>query len=362
MKRKSRHAKQQKASLLSEDLQLIEPDAAAIDIGSRSHWVAVNPQRASEPVREFGTFTTDLNRLADWLTECRASSVVMEATGVYWVTLYELLEERGFKVYLVDAHTVRHLPGRKKSDVVDCQWIRRLQSYGLLQGSFRPPQQIRRLRTYLRSRSKVLECAAQQQLRMQKALTLMNIQLHHVISDLDGVTGMGIVRAIVAGERDAKQLARLRDPRIRASRETIEKSLQGNWQEELLFDLKIALESYDHFQTQIAAYDEQIRQELKALPSKVDLQKQPLGAPRPKSCRTRHGTTQQQQVDLRQELYRISGVDLTRIDGVSLQTAQKVPVPMSAPGAMRESSLLGWASAPTITSAVAKCSNAKAVK
>ena len=128
----------------------------------------------------------------------------------------------------------------------------------------------------------------------------------------------------MAGQRDAKQLARLRDPRIRASRETIEKSLQGNWQEELLFDLKIALESYDHFQTQIAAYDEQIRQELKALPSKVDLQKQPLGSPRPKSCRTRPGTTQQQQFDLRQELYRISGVDLTRIDGVSLQTAQKV--------------------------------------
>ena len=139
MKRKSRHAKQQEASLLSEDLQLIEPDAAAIDIGSRSHWVAVNPQRASESVREFGTFTVDLNRLADWLTECKASSVVMEATGVYWVTLYELLEERGLKAYVVDAHTVRHLPGRKKSDVVDCQWIRRLHTYGLLQGSFRPP-------------------------------------------------------------------------------------------------------------------------------------------------------------------------------------------------------------------------------
>lgn len=322
MKRKNRGAKQQR--VLSEELQLIEPDAAAIDIGSRSHWVAVNPQRASEPVREFGTFTTDLNRLADWLAQCRASSVVMEATGVYWVTLYELLEERGFKVYLVDAHTVRHLPGRKKSDVVDCQWIRRLHSYGLLQGSFRPPQQIRRLRSYLRSQSKVVGCAAQQQLRMQKALTLMNIQLHHVISDINGVTGLAIVRAIVGGQREAKQLACLRDPRIRATKETIEKSLQGTWQEELLFDLKIALETYDHFQSQIAAYDEQIRQELKVLPSKADLQKDPLGAPRPKSCRGRPGTTRQEQLDLRQELYRISGVDLTRIDGISLQTAQKV--------------------------------------
>jgi transposase len=324
MKRKNRRAKQQKVSLFSEELQLIEPDAAAIDIGSRSHWVAVNPQRASESVREFGTFTVDLNRLADWLTECKASSVVMEATGVYWVTLYELLEERGLKAYVVDAHTVRHLPGRKKSDVVDCQWIRRLHTYGLLQGSFRPPQQIRRLRSYLRSRSKVVDCAAQQQLRMQKALTLMNIQLHHVISDINGVTGLAIVRAIVAGQRDAKQLARLRDPRIRATRETIEKSLQGNWQQELLFDLKIALESYDHFQSQVAAYDEQIRQELKVLPTKADLQKHPLGAPRPKSCHARPGTTQQEHLDLRQELYRISGVDLTRIDGVSLQTAQKV--------------------------------------
>ena len=150
MKRKSRRAKKEKTSLLSEELELMEPDAAAIDIGSRSHWVAVNPQRVSEPVREFKTFTPDLNRLGDWLTECGATSVVMEATGVYWVSLYELLEERGFKVYVVDAHTVRHLPGRPKSDVKDCQWIRRLQSYGLLRGSFRPPEQIRRLRSYLR--------------------------------------------------------------------------------------------------------------------------------------------------------------------------------------------------------------------
>ena len=300
MKRKSRRAKCQKGSPFSGDLQLIEPDAAAVDVGSRSHWVAVNPQRDPNPVREFGTFTADLISLADWLAQCEAKSVVMEATGVYWVSLYELLERRGFKVYVVDAHTVRHLPGRSKSDVKDCQWLRRLHSYGLLRGSFRPPAQIRQLRNYLRSR------------------------IHHVISDLSGLTGLSIVRAIVGGERDPNRLARLRDPRIRASRETIQKSLEGNWQEELLFDLKIALESYDHFQDQIAAYDEQIRQELKEVQSKVDLAHEALPAARLKACRKRPGMSQQDQLDLREELYRISGVDLTRIDGISLQTAQKV--------------------------------------
>jgi transposase len=324
MKRKNRRAKDQKVSPFRGDLELIEPDAAAVDVGSRSHWVAVNPQRDPNPVREFGTFTADLMSLVDWLAQCGAKSVVMEATGVYWVSLYELLERRGFKAYVVDAHTVRHLPGRSKSDVKDCQWLRRLHSYGLLQGSFRPPAQIRRLRTYQRSRNKIIEAAAQQQLRMQKALTLMNIHLHHVISDISGLTGLSIVRAIVSGERDPKQLARLRDPRIRASKETIQKSLEGNWQEELLFDLKIALENYDHFQGQIRAYDEQTRQELKEVPSKVDLLQEPLPAARLSICRKRPGMSQQDQLDLREELYRISGVDLTRIDGISLQTAQKV--------------------------------------
>ena len=324
MKRKSRRAKGQKMSPFSGDLQLIEPDAAAVDVGSRSHWVAVNPERDPNPVREFGTFTTDLRSLADWLAQCEVKSVVMEATGVYWVSLYDLLEERGFKVYVVDAHTVRHLPGRSKSDVKDCQWLRRLHSYGLLGGCFRPPAQIRQLRNYQRSRSNIVDAAAQQQLRMQKALTLMNVHLHHVISDISGLTGLAIVRAIVGGERNPKQLARLRDPRIVASKETIQKSLEGNWQEELLFDLKIALESYDHFQGQINAYDQQIRRELKEVPSKVDLLEQALPAGQLRVCRKRPGMSQQDQLELRAELYRISGVDLTRIDGISLQTAQKV--------------------------------------
>jgi len=324
MKRKNRGAKCQKGSPFDGELKLIEADAAAIDVGSRSHWVAVNPQRDREAVREFGAFTTDLMRLADWLAQCEVKSVVMEATGVYWVGLYDLLESRGFKVYVVDAHTVRHLPGRSKSDVKDCQWLRRLHSYGLLRGSFRPPAQIRQLRNYLRSCTKIVEAAAQQQLRMQKALTLMNIQLHHVISDISGLTGLSIVRAIVGGERDPKQLAKLRDPRIRASKETVEKSLQGHWQEELLFDLKMALESYDHFQGQIAAYEEQMRRELQEVPSKVDVLEEPLPAARPKVSHKRPGMSREDQLDLRVELYRISGVDLTRIDGIGLQTAQTV--------------------------------------
>jgi len=320
MKRKSPRAKNQKVSPCNDDLALIEPDAAAVDVGSRSHWVAVNPQRDPNPVQEYGTFTADLVSLG----QCGAKSVVMEATGVYWVSLYELLEERGFKVYVVDAHTVRHLPGRSKSDVKDCQWLRRLHSYGLLRGSFRPPAQIRKLRNYERSRNKIIEAAAQQQLRMQKALTLMNVQLHHVISDISGLTGMAIVRAIVGGERNPKQLARLSDPRIRAKKETIQKSLEGNWQEELIFDLKIAIESYDHFQRQIAAYDEQTRQELKEVPTKEGLVEEALPPVRLNVCRKRPGMSQQDQLDLREELYRISGVDLTRIDGIGLQTAQKI--------------------------------------
>ena len=324
MNHKRRRTKYKKVSPFSGELKQIEPDAAAVDVGSRSHWVAVNPERDPNPVREFGTFTADLMSLADWFAQCQVKSVVMEATGVYWVSLYDLLEERGFKVYLVDAHTVRHLPGRSKSDVKDCQWLRRLHSYGLLRGSFRPPAQIRQLRTYQRSRSKIVEAAAQQQLRMQKALTLMNVQLHHVISDISGLTGLAIIRAIVGGQRDPKQLARLRDPRIRASKETIQKSLEGNWQEELLFDLKIALESYDHFEGQITAYDKQISQELKEVPSKEDRVQEALPPVRLRVCRKRPGMSQQDLLDLREELFRISGVDLTRIDGISLQTAQKV--------------------------------------
>lgn len=322
MKRANGHARPQAAPLDPEALQLIEPDAAAIDVGSRSHWVAVNPERDNQPVREFGSFTADLNRLADWLVACGAKSVVMESTGVYWMTLFGLLESRGLPVRLVDAHTARHLPGRPKSDVRDCQWLRRLHTYGLLRGCFRPPAQICRLRTYLRSRGRMVEAAAQQILRMQKALTQMNVHLHHVISDLSGQTGLAIVEAIVAGERDPKKLAQYRNARIAASQATIEKSLEGHWQPELLFDLQIALKTYQFFCQQVTAYDEQIAQELPQVPSKVDPEKEP--AVKRKSYRLRRPLPSCNGLDLRNELYRVSGVDLTQIDGISALTAQKV--------------------------------------
>jgi transposase len=315
-------ARSQAPQLDTEALPLIEAEAAAIDVGSRSHWVAVNPERDPEPVRQFGSFTADLNRLADWLVACGAKSVVMESTGVYWMTLFGVLESRGLQVRLVDAHTARHLPGRPKSDVCDCQWLRRLHAYGLLRGCFRPPAQICRLRTYLRSRGRMVEAAAQQILRMQKALTQMNVHLHHVISDLSGQTGLAIVEAIVAGERDPKTLAQYRNARIAASQATIEKSLEGQWQPELLFDLQIALKTYQFFCQQVAAYDEQIAQELQQVPSKVDPEKKP--AVKRKSYRLRRPMPSCNGLDLRTELYRVSGVDLTQIDGISALTAQKV--------------------------------------
>ena len=250
------------------------------------------------------------------------TTVVMESTGVYWIPLFEVLASRGLQVQLVDAYTARHLPGRPKSDVRDCQWLRRLHAYGLLRGCFRPPAPICRLRSYLRARSRIVEAAAQQILRMQKALTQMNVQLHHVISDLSGQTGLAIVEAIVAGERDPKKLAQYRNSRIAASPATIEKSLEGHWQPELIFDLQIALKTYQFFCQQVAAYDEQIAQELHQLPSKIDPAKEP--AAKRKSYRLRQPMLPGKGLDLRNELYRVSGVDLTQIDGINVLTAQKV--------------------------------------
>jgi transposase len=322
MKRTQGKARRPGPRLDTENLHLLEPEAAAIDVGSRSHWVAVNPERDAQPVREFGSFTADLHCLADWLVACGATSVVMESTGVYWMALFEVLESRGLEVRLVDAQTARHLPGRPKSDVRDCQWLRRLRAYGLLRRCFRPPAQICRLRSYLRSRSRMVEAAAQQILRMQKALTQMNVQLHHVISDLSGQTGLAIVEAIVAGERDPKKLAQYRNVRIAASPATIEKGLEGHWQPELIFDLQIALKTYQFFCQQVAAYDEQIAQELRTLDSKVDPEREP--ATKRRSYRLRQPRPAGPGLDLRTELYRVSGVDLTQIDGISVLTAQKV--------------------------------------
>jgi transposase len=225
---------------------------------------AVRADRTSEPVRRFGTFTTDLHRLVDWFKECAVETVVMESTSVYWIPIFEVLDASGFTVFLVNARDAKHVPGRK-TDVSDAQWLQRLHSYGLLRASFRPKGQIAELRAYVRQRERLLEYAASHIQHMQKALTEMNLQLHHVVADITGATGMRIIRAILAGERDAKVLVRLRDYRCRASAETIEKALTGSYRAEHLFALEQALALYDAYHEKVSACDVRIEAVLKEL-------------------------------------------------------------------------------------------------
>jgi len=235
--------------LQSEDpgLEVVHPHAAGIDVGNSAHYVAVRPDRDTEPVRRFECFTADLYRLADWLRSCGVRTVAMQSTGVYWIPLYEILEERGFEVYLVNARHTKNLPGRK-SDVQESQWLLKLHTYGLLSNSFQPSAEIRMLRTYWRQRGTHIAGGASCIQRMQKALTQMNVQLANVISDISGLTGQAIIRSIVAGERDSQKLAALCHPRIHASQEEVAKSLEGNWRPELLFVLQQEVEMFDTYQ------------------------------------------------------------------------------------------------------------------
>jgi transposase len=294
-------------------------NAAGIDIGSREHYVAVPPDRDPQPVQTFQSFTCELHRLADWLQACQIDTVAMESTGVYWIPLYQILESRGFQVYLVNAHQIKNVPGRK-TDVLDCQWIQKLHTFGLLNSSFRPADEICVLRSYLRQRDNLISSASTCIQHMQKALTEMNIQLANVISDISGQTGLAIIRAIVGGERDAEKLAKMKDYRILASQQTIAKSLQGNWRQEHIFSLRQALALYDTYQSKIAECDHQIRAHLDTLPSNVNTEEKPL--PPRKSSKRPHGNSPQ--FDLRDALYRISGADLTSIDGIDVVTAQTV--------------------------------------
>ncbi len=215
-------------------MAMVHPNAAAIDIGATMHMAAVGADRTSDPVRNFGTFTGDLRRLADWFAECGVKTVVMESTSVYWIPIFELLDERGFEVFLVNARDAKHVPGRK-TDVSDAQWLQRLHSYGLVRASFRPKGEIAELRAYLRQRERLLDTAASQIQHMQKAMTEMNLQLHHVVADITGATGMRIIRAIIGGERNPSVLASMRDKRCHSSVETIEKALTGHYRAEHLF-------------------------------------------------------------------------------------------------------------------------------
>jgi len=230
---------------LSSQLVRVNSDAAGIDIGSASHFVAVPLGRDEETVREFKSFTSDLHALADWLTSCGIKTVAMESTGVYWIPLFEILEARGFEVLLVNPKHLKNVPGRGKSDVLDCQWLQKLHSFGLLSGSFRPDEQICELRAYTRQRDGLVKSISTHTLGMQKAMSLMNIQLHNVLSDITGETGFNIIRAIVSGERCVKKLAQYRDRRCKNSLEVIEKSLEGNYRPEHLFKVRQELALYD---------------------------------------------------------------------------------------------------------------------
>lgn len=296
------------------NLVITHPNAAGIDIGSASHFVAVPPDRDDEPVREFPSFTADLGAIADWLRACNVDVVAMESTGVYWIPLYELLESRGFKVLLINARHVKNVSGRK-SDVLDCQWIQQLMTYGLLGGAFRPAEQICVLRSYMRQRAMLLKSQATHVQHMQKALIQMNIQLANVISDVAGETGQKILRAILAGERDGRVLAAMKNSRIRASNEEIAKSLEGNWRAEHLFALKQAVAGFDFVISQLAEVDLEIERQLKGLEIHE-------GEPAPGKKRGRARNTPK--FDLRKLLYKMCGVDLTRIDGIDVTTALTV--------------------------------------
>jgi transposase len=300
-------------------LDVVHPDAAGIDVGNEAHYVAVRPDRDAEPVRRFECFTADLYRLAAWLKKCKVKTIVMQSTGVYWIPLFDIMEEQGFKVYLVNARHTKSLPGRK-SDVQESQWLLKLHTYGLLSNSFQPPSEIRTLRAYWRQRAEHVGGAATCIQRMQKALTQMNLQLANVISDLSGATGQKIVRAIVAGERDPQKLAELRDSRIKASRDEIAKSLEGNWRPELIFVLQQQIDMYDAYQRRIAECDQQLQKHLAGFSDHVSGALSASSADQGKKKKPAAKHTPK--FDLGGELQRIMGVDLTRIDGIDVMVSQ----------------------------------------
>lgn len=293
----------------------MQPDAAGIDIGATEIYVAVPADRDAEPVRCFATFTEDLTAAAKWLKRCGIQTVAMESTGVYWIPVFQILEAHGFKVALVNARHVKNVPGRK-TDVQDCQWLQYLHSVGLLRGSYRPPQEICAIRSMLRHKDNMAKTAASHVQHMHKALTQMNLQIHHVISDITGVTGLAIIDAILDGERDPKKLAAMRDKRIKASEKNVVKSLKGDYRWEHLFALKQALQLYRHYRQMIGECDIEIEKRLREFDSRID----PGGKPLPPSSdkKTRQPETG---FDLRTQLYRIIGTDLTQIDGIGGLTA-----------------------------------------
>jgi transposase len=300
-------------------LPCINPHAAGLDIGREEMWACVPEDRDAQPVRPFGTFTPDLYVLADWLATCRIETVAMESTGVYWIPIYEMLEARGFRVYLVHAHHVKHVPGRK-SDVKDCQWIQHLHTCGLLSASFRPEAEMCALRAYLRHRATLLEYRAAHIQHMQKALQQMNVQLTQVLSDITGATGLAIIRAIVDGERDPVQLARFRDPRCVSSTEEIAKALTGHYRPEHVFALKQALALYDTYTEQMRECDSQIAQHFQAIRPAWPAVLPPVDRADKRLSHCKNAPI----YDARNMLYQLIGVDLVAIPGLNASTVQTI--------------------------------------
>ena len=295
------------------DDETVFPNAAGIDVGASSHWVAVPRDATEVPVREFGPMTDDLNAMADWLLACGVDTVALESTGVYWIPVFEVLEQRGLKVWLVDARQMKYVPGRK-SDIQDCQWLQKLMSLGFLRAAWRPEGDVCVVRAVARQREVLLAEQASWVQRIQKSLVQMNIQLTEVLTDVMGMTGQAIIRAIVAGERDPKVLAKHRSSRVKASAEKITKALTGNWRDEHLFVLCQGLAMYDDIARHLGECDSKLQALLRALGQRnVDLGKVP-----------RTGSKVRDDFDARQILANWAGVDLTRINGLGLTAVMKI--------------------------------------
>lgn len=320
MPTKRKKKKDQKQAVPKLDsLKQIKLNAAGLDIGAAEIWACVPEDRDEVSVRCFETFTVDLYALADWLEACGIETVAMESTGVYWIPIYEILEARGFEVYLVNARHIQNVSA-KKTDILDCQWVQQLHTYGLLQASFRPDEQTCALRSLIRQRETLIQYRSAHIQHMQKALHQMNVQLTNVISDITGQTGQQIIRAIIAGEHNPVQLAQYRDPRCRSSQSEIAKSLEGNYKPEHLFALQQAVEGYDFYSQQIQACDVQIEQTYSAFTPQIDLATNPL----PPSAKKQRRQATHPDFDLRLYLYQVTGTDLTQIDGVDALTVQTI--------------------------------------
>jgi transposase len=331
LNRKQRRELERKITAEDPGLEIVHRNVAGIDVGSESHFVAVAPSRDPQPIREFGSWTAELERMADWLVACGVQIVVMQSTGVYWIALYDVLEARKFKICLTNARHTKNLPGRK-SDVQESQWLMKLHTYGLLRDSFHPPDEIRALRSLWRLRDRHVKEAARTLQHMQKAMTAMNVQLANAISDISGATGQAIIRAIVNGERDPWKLSKLRDRRIKATEEEIARSLEGNWRDDMLFELRQAVNAYDFIQGQIAECDQRLHMLLAALPQRMPTQRQGETDATGESPATKRKQKRKKprpdgnapQFDLLRELQRICGVDLTSIDGIDIMIAQTI--------------------------------------